>query len=257
MKKILLAVQYKVLLRKYTNLLTNWGFHIFATTRGAEALKLQKEHNFDLIVSDFELEDMSGCTFCSLVRKEDNSQSVQIVLTCYDIPERIERGKLSGASTIIIKPIDPIRFLEVIGDHIGLHLIRGKRVALEIVVTIKKNGKEFTCFSRDISNTGILLKSDYELNPGDRITCKFALPDFCQVEIDGDVVRYLTDLECDNLYGVKFIAIKALYKRAINHYIGSCSKNRYAGAKAINSETIPNKNNGREIVVSEQVSKVA
>ena len=257
MKKILLAIQYKVSLRKYTNLLTNWGLHISATTRGAEALKLQEEHNFDLIVSDFELEDMSGCTFCSLVRKQDNSQSVQIILTCYDIPERIERGKLSGANTIIIKPIDPIRFLEVIGDHIGLHLIRGKRVALEIVVTIKQNGKEFICFSRDISNTGILLKSDYELNIGNRITCKFTLPDYCQVEIDGEVVRYLTDLECDNLYGVKFIAIKSFYKRAIRSYIGSCS-NRNSGAKAANSETIIlHKKNGREIVVTEQVSKVA
>jgi CheY-like chemotaxis protein len=257
MKKILLAIRYKVLLRKYTNLLMNWGFHIFATSRGAEALRLQKEHNFDLIVADFELEDMSGCTFCSLVRKEDNSQSVQIILTCYDIPERIERGKLSGASTIVIKPIDPIRFLEVIGDHAGLHLIRGKRVALEIVVTIKQNGKEFICFSRDISNTGILLKSDYELNIGNRITCKFTLPDYCQVEIDGEVVRYLTDLECDNLYGVKFIAIKPFYKRVIRNYIGSCS-DRYSGTRVINSETIIlDRNNGREIAVTEQVSEVA
>jgi CheY-like chemotaxis protein len=223
MKKILLAIQYEMFLRKYTNLLKNWGFHIFATTSGREALRLQKEHNFDLIVSDFELEDMSGCAFCSLVRQEKSSHHVQIILICYNIAERIERGRLSGANDIIIKPIDPVRFLEAIGDHVGLHLIGGKRVALEVDVKIKKNGQEFICFSRDISNTGILLKSDYELNPGDRITCKFTMPGYRQVETDGEVVRYMTDLECDNLYGVKFISITSYCQRAIGNYIASSS----------------------------------
>jgi CheY-like chemotaxis protein len=220
MKKILLVIQYKVLLSKYTNLLMNWGLHIFGTTSGVEALALQKEHNFDLIVSDFELKDMSGCNFCSLVRQAENSRHVQIILACYDIPERLERSKHSGADTIVIKPIDPVGFLEVIGDHIGLPLIRGKRVAIEIAITMNKHGQEFTCFSRDISTTGILLKSDYALKLGDLVTCKFALPDYCPVEIEGEVVRYMTDLECHNLYGVKFFAMKSLYKRTIANYIG-------------------------------------
>jgi len=222
----------------------NWGFSIFATTSGAEALKLQKEHNFDLIVSDFELEDMNGCTFCSLVRQEENSRHVQIILACYNIPERIKRGKLSGANTIIIKPIDPVRFLEAIGNHIGLLLIRGKRVALEIAITIEKNGREFICFSRDISNTGMLLKSDYALALGDRITCKFTLSDYCQVEAEGEVVRYMTDLECDNLYGVKFISIAPYFQRAIGNYIAS------------RSDRYPLKPKGRAVAVTEQELKV-
>jgi len=245
MKKILLASQYKQLLRNYSNLLMNWGFHIFVTTSGNEALKLQKEHNFDLIVSDFELEEMSGCTLCSLLRQEENSRQVPLILTCQNMPKRIERGQLSGASAIVIKPIDPVNLLRVIGDQIGLHLIRGTRVSLEIVVTIQKNGQEFLCFSRDISNSGMLLKSDYELNLGNRITCRFTLPDFCQVETDGEVVRYMTDLECDNLYGVKFISMKQCYKKAIGAYIHSCPHGYTAVGTMKPASHRLNKNKGR------------
>jgi len=247
MKKILLTNLYKVLLTKHTNLLMNWGFHVFATTSGTEALKLQKEHNFDLIVVDFELEDMSGCTLCSKIRREENSQHVKIIITCSDIPERMERANLCGPSAIIIKPIAPITLLEVIGDHVGLHLIRGKRVALEVVIKVNNNGEEFICLSRDISKTGILIKSHYALNLGNQITCKFTLPNYRQVEIEGEVCRYMTDVECDNLYGVKFISISSYYQSAISNYIASCS-NQYSGAEGIKSEPIIlNKNKERAI----------
>jgi CheY-like chemotaxis protein len=224
MKKILLASQYKLLLNRYTNLLINWGFDIIATTSGVEALKLHKEHKFDVIVTDFELKEMSGCTLCSLIRQGDDSRDVPIILTCHNIAKRMERCKLSGADAIIIKPIERVKLLEVIGEHVGLQLIRGKRVALEVSVTIKKDGREFICFSRDISSTGMLLKSDYALDPGNLITCRFTLPDFGQLELDGEVVRYMTDLNCDNLYGVKFISIKSGYQKAISKYVDSCAK---------------------------------
>lgn len=256
MKKILLASQYKTLLHKYSNLLSNWGFKIFLTTSGAEALRLIKEHHFDLIVSDFELEGMSISAICSMIRQGENAPHTPIIITCHNIPSRIERAKQIGASAIVLKPVNPIKLLETIGNHVGLHLIRGKRVALRTVVTIKASGRELTCTTSDVSTTGILIKSDYELTVGNLITCRFTLPDWGQVEIDGEIVRYMTNLECDNLYGVKFTAIKTSQQNAICEYVSLCLKER-SSAKTLNSGShVRNKHKVRTIEGTIQVSDI-
>lgn len=233
MKKILLASQYKPLLQKYANLLVNWQVSVFTATSGSEALRLHKEHNFDLVVSDFELEGMCISTLWALIRKDNKGQNVPLIVTCHNLPDSIKRAKLIGASDIVLKPIDPIKFLETIGNHVGLKLIRGKRVEIQITVKIKKDSHEFICLSRNISNTGILIKSDYALNIGDQINCKFTLPDFHNpIEAYGEVVRYMTG---DDLYGINFAAISSAHLKAVIDYINSPS-NANSAFKAENAD---------------------
>lgn len=231
MVKILLASQYKVSIQKITNLLMHWDFDILTTTSGAEALRLHKERIFDLIVSDFELAEMSGSTLCTLIRQEEISPHVPFIITCHNIPRRIERSNRSGASAVVLKPLDPIKLLNVIGDHLGLHLIRGKRHSLEIMITVDNRGQEFTCFSYDISNTGMLIKSGHPLKIGSHITCRFTLPDYCQMEIEGEVVRYMAVLDSDNLYGIKFTAMEATHGKAIDSYIQSIQNKSFSPHK--------------------------
>lgn len=233
MKKILLASQYKPLLQKYANLLVNWQVSVLTATSGSEALRLHKEHNFDLVVSDFELEGMCISTLLFLIRKDNDGQNLQLIITCHNLPDSLQRAKSIGASDIVLKPIDPIKFLETIGNHIGLKLIRGKRVEIQIAVKIKKDSQEFICLSRNISNTGILIKSDYALNIGDQINCKFTLPDFHNpIEAYGEVVRYMTGLGGDDLYGINFASISSSHLKAIIDYINSPSnKNSAFNAK--------------------------
>jgi len=224
MKKILMASQYKTLLQKYSNLLVNWGVKLFTATSGTEALKLHKEHKFELIISDCELEGISVGTLCSLIRQSEDDWHVPIIIPCHNVPERIRRARLVGASDIVLKPVDPIKLLEAIGAHIGLNLIRAKRVKINIGVKIKTEGQELICFSRDISSTGILIKSDHFFKIGERITCNFTLPGFYNhVEAEGEIVRYMTDLESNNLYGINFVSISASYRKVVIDYINSPS----------------------------------
>lgn len=219
MNKILLASKYQVVLRNNSNLLMNWGFQLFMATSGAEALKLHAEHHFDLIICDFELEDMGGCTLCSLVRKEKQSQYVPIIITCHNLPGSIKRARLNNASAILLKPIDPIQFLETIGKFVDLNLVRSKRVMLKVYVTSKKQNLEFHCVSHDISNTGMLLESEQQLALGSRITCQFTLPGACRIEAEGEVTRCTKGAEFTNLYGLRFIALPLPCRRAIDCYV--------------------------------------
>lgn len=221
MKKVLLASASKVFLRRNANLLMRRGFQLFTALSGSESLKLHEEFDFDLILADFKLDDMCGCTLCSLIRKKETSRHVPIILTCHNIEGSIERVEQSGADAMLLKPIDPMHLMDTLGSFLGLQLGRSKRVILKVTVFSKDQLMEFTCLSHDISNTGILLETDHQLALKSRIICRFTLPDTCHIEAEGQVIRCMSGAECENIYGVKFIALPLSSRKAIDGYVAS------------------------------------
>lgn len=221
MKKVLLVSGYISFLTRNTNLLRNREFQLFTTQSGGEALKLHKEHRFDLILIDFKLEEMGGCTLCSLIRKGEDSPQVPIIIACYNLPGSIERVAECGANKMLLKPIDPISLMEAISEFLEYPLIRSKRVVVKVYVLSRANDQEFSCFSHDLSNTGILIETDYQLAIGSRITCKFTLENVCDIETEGEVTRMMSGFEQENLYGVKFIALPLSCHKNIDKYIAT------------------------------------
>ncbi|PKO30568.1 MAG: hypothetical protein CVU36_09200 [Betaproteobacteria bacterium HGW-Betaproteobacteria-9] len=221
MKKILLVSSSKGFLKRNTTLLAGRELSVFTVSSGEEALKLHEELVFDLILSELELEGMDGSRLCSEVHMAKNSQLVPVILICYDRLDSIQRVEQSGANALILKPIDPIQLLETIGSFIDMQIGKSKRVVLNVKVITKKSELEFFCFSHDISNTGILLESEYQLSLGDKIVCAFNLDDTVQIEAAGEVIRCMSMNDGKNLYGVKFSAIPLSYRKAIDSYIDS------------------------------------
>jgi CheY-like chemotaxis protein len=221
MKKVLLASSSRVFLKRNTDLLMRRGFELFSVTSGEDSLKLNREHELNLILADIRLEDMGGETLCSLVRREKKSRDVPIVLICHNIPGSIDRVAEARASAMLIKPIDPIQLITTIGRFTGLQLGRTRRAIIKVIVISKEHDLEFVCFSHDISNTGILIESEHPLDLGCRIVCQFSLPGTYRMEIEGEVVRFMSVTECDYLYGIKFINLPLSCRRLIDNYIYS------------------------------------
>lgn len=224
MKQVLITSASKVFLKRNSNLLRGRGFQLFTTTTGADALKMHDEYVFDLILADLRLDDMSGCTLCSLIRDNESSRPVPIILICHNISGSIERIEHSHASAMLLKPIDPIRLLETVGTFLDARIGRSKRVVLKVKVISKKWDLDFLCYSHDISNSGILLETEYQLALGSRIVCQFTLPGDSRIDVEGEVMRFMTAVECENLYGVKFVALSSAHRVAIDNYIASISE---------------------------------
>jgi len=218
-KKVLLTSEYLYFLKRNTSLFMKRGIGIYSTTTGTEALRLHEEHKFNLIFSDFNLKDMGGCKFCSLIREKESSHHVPIVLTCHNFPRRREKVEMSGANIVLDKRVEPIKLMETIGSFLGLHLGRSKRVVLEVGVFGKTGDVEFFCSSHDISNSGILIETKHQLDIGSRIILQLALPDFCHIKTKGEISRCMAALNGHYLYGVKFIAMSLSNRKAIDNYI--------------------------------------
>ena len=219
MKKILLVSASKVFLKRNTNLLIRRGLQLFGTTSGEEALYLHKELNFDLIISDFNLEEMRGFELCSLIRNRENSRQVFIILTCQDIKGHLGLVEQCGASAIILRPIDPMQLLKTVGSLLSLQLVRSHRVELRVKVLCKDQNLEFFCLSHDVSNTGILIQTEHQLELEGRITCQFTLSPSYPVEVEGIVIRSAREMDGSYLYGVRFIDIQMSSQKAILNYV--------------------------------------
>lgn len=216
--KILIVSASKVFLSRNSKLLMQRGLQLFTVLNGTGALKMHTDIVFDLIISDYELEDMNGCTLCSLLRELGD---VPVILICNNRPGSVDRVTQSGASAMLLKPIDPIQLLLTIGRLTGSQLVRSKRVVLKVKVSSRLKDFEFTCFSHDISNTGILVETEHDLYLGDRARCAFILPDSFRIESEVEIIRCINRLDGNNLYGFRFIDIPISSRRAIDHYVSS------------------------------------
>jgi len=163
-KKVLLTSSSSAFLKRNVTLLTGKGFQLFTAANGSEAVKLHQKHLFDLILSDLELEDMDGGTLCAEVHQVEPSADVRVVLICLSTAESLEKVKRSDADAILLRPIDPTQLLVTIGSFINMQLARSTRVEFTVDVSGRKQGKEFSCISHDISSTGILIETNVQLS---------------------------------------------------------------------------------------------
>lgn len=221
MKKILLVSSSKSFLERNKNLLKREDFQIITAQSGAEALQLQKEYHFDLIMSDLHLLDMEGDKLSLSLRSEKISKKVAIILICFDSVDELSRIANSGADAKIIRPVQPEQILETVGSLLDMEIGRPKRVMFTVKVLSKKGEVEFDCISIDISITGILLETEYPLNIGDRIICQFTLPGASQIETQGDVVRSVKILDSTYKYGVHFVGLAHTSRKEIVSYVTS------------------------------------
>ena len=218
MKKVLLTSESSGFLERNTAFLLRRGFRLFTATSGAVALNFHKEHHFDLILANHQLEDMSGYTLCSRINSCEHSHPTPVIIICQNSSANVRKATESRASAVLFKPIDPKKLLATITDFIDLQIVKSRRIALNVPVLCRKLEAEFCCLSHDISNTGILIESE-QLTVGSRVTCKLTLPDARHFKGEGEVVRQAYTPEGKCLCGIRFINTPISALRTIISYV--------------------------------------
>ena len=89
-------------------LLVENGYSVVCAEDAEKAYKLYDEHNFRIIISDWEMPGMSGIDLCEAVR-ESHKQGYTyfILLTSHSEHDRIIRGLEAGADDFMAKPYSP------------------------------------------------------------------------------------------------------------------------------------------------------
>lgn len=105
---ILIVDDYKTMLRIIRNLLRQLGFvNIDEATDGAMALSLMRGANYGLVISDWNMEPMTGLQLLREVRLDPKLKATPfIMVTAESKSENVIAAKEAGVSNYIVKPFN-------------------------------------------------------------------------------------------------------------------------------------------------------
>ncbi len=105
---ILIVDDYKTMLRIIRNLLKQLGFdNVDEATDGSGALSKLRDKEFNLVISDWNMEPMSGLQLLKEVRADVKLKDLPfIMITAESKSENVIAAKEAGVSNYIVKPFN-------------------------------------------------------------------------------------------------------------------------------------------------------
>jgi len=106
--KVLIVDDYKTMLRILRNLLKQLNFNnIEDATDGSMALQKLRQENFGMVISDWNMEPMTGIQLLREVRADDKLKHLPfIMITAESKSENVIAAKEAGVSNYIVKPFN-------------------------------------------------------------------------------------------------------------------------------------------------------
>ena len=105
---ILIVDDYKTMLRIVRNLLKRVGFeNVDEAADGGEAFNKMKEKKYGLVISDWNMEPVTGLDLLKQVRSDGNMKGTPfIMITAESKTENVIAAKEAGVSNYIVKPFN-------------------------------------------------------------------------------------------------------------------------------------------------------
>jgi len=102
-------------------ILTQLGFkEIIEAKSGRDALSKMEKTNFDLVISDWNMEDIDGLTLLKVLRKHPRTSGMPFIMaTGRSDAEQVKEAIASGVNNYIIKPFDAATMRKKIESVIG------------------------------------------------------------------------------------------------------------------------------------------
>ena len=105
---ILIVDDYKTMLRILRNLLRQLNFgNVEETMDGTQALQKMRQTQFGLVISDWNMEPMTGIELLRKVRADEKLMATPfIMITAESKSENVIAAKEAGVSNYIVKPFN-------------------------------------------------------------------------------------------------------------------------------------------------------
>jgi len=118
---ILLVDDYKTMLRIVRNLLKQLDFHnIDEATDGAAALQKMRARKYGLVISDWNMEPMTGYELLKEVRADEHLKETPfIMVTAESKTDNVIAAKKAGVNNYIVKPFNAETLRHKMGAVIG------------------------------------------------------------------------------------------------------------------------------------------
>ena len=118
---VLVVDDYKTMIRIIRNLLKQLGFeNVDEAADGQEALGKMRENKYGLVISDWNMEPMTGYELLREVRADDKLKPTPfIMVTAESKTENVVAAKRAGVNNYIVKPFNAATLKAKISAVIG------------------------------------------------------------------------------------------------------------------------------------------
>ena len=118
---ILIVDDYKTMLRIIRNLLKQLGFNnVDEATDGSMALQKLRDKDYGLVISDWNMEPMTGIQLLREVRADSKLKNLPfIMITAESKTENVVAAKEAGVNNYIVKPFNADTLKQKITSVIG------------------------------------------------------------------------------------------------------------------------------------------
>lgn len=119
--QILIVDDYKTMLRIIRNLLKQLGFNnVDEATDGSDALAKLRSKEYSLVISDWNMEPMTGIQLLREVRADEKMKDMPfIMITAESKTENVIAAKEAGVSNYIVKPFNAATLKTKLSSVIG------------------------------------------------------------------------------------------------------------------------------------------
>jgi putative two-component system response regulator len=110
--RILIVDDDEIALELLRDTLADAGYEIHSATNGREGLELLHQSGSRIVISDWDMPEMTGVELCRQIRASDGTGYVYVILlTGHESPLKAVEGMSAGADDFISKPFHPAELL--------------------------------------------------------------------------------------------------------------------------------------------------
>lgn len=100
--------------------LKNAGFNVLTAEDGLEGFETARTHKPDLIVSDYQMPELSGLEMCARLRGEPGTAEIPVLmLTARGFAPELAAVEVSNIRAVLAKPFSPREVLAKVNELLG------------------------------------------------------------------------------------------------------------------------------------------
>ncbi len=219
MKKVLLASDLKSLFPEEGEIgsfLDRADIKLHTAATNDEMLKVHRKVGADLIVTQLDMPGIKTEEFFDLIRQNDELRDVSTIIVCKDTLAHRERCKRCSANSVFTIPVDTTLLHFKMQQFLSIAPRGAYRAPLAVAIQGSFKNSPLPFWTKNISATGMLIKSQEPLLKGDGIFFSFFLHDGTHACGYGEIARVVQLPAPDSfLYGIKFTNVEASVRTAI------------------------------------------
>jgi uncharacterized protein (TIGR02266 family) len=228
-QKVLLVDDVGMFIELEKDYLQLSAVNILTARDGDEALRICRAERPDLVFMDLHMPLMNGADCCRSIKQDRELRSTAVILITSEGKEADRQLCLkAGCDDFLTKPLDRGLFLEAARRLLPTVDRRDRRIGCRLKVKYRAFGVSLSGLVANLSQNGLYLATDSEVEKGALLELVFSLPEpnGCIIQAKGRVSWLNTrnarrKPSLPEGFGVEFLALSDEAAREIDRFIES------------------------------------